>query len=377
MRKDRSTAGTTILQTTLKEDSSAGTTIDQLYYHGPGTRFGASRPFDHAKSIDFCTFLRHFLGLEWLWTTGFFFQFAWKTQSMFGDVLVQRWHWENSHLSEFHPCRSRQSLATAPGRSSWPEFRKGDILEEEQSISHWRKNASLDNKEPEESDESLFSKKKKCESFGSDLRGSVQREMGRMDHMHRHWAFARQKSTQTKQSRHLQNRHSNQTLDHLFFYPPPGSFQKKKKSNGSSIFSYRGTRMAELIAARRCTRSTSVLVLRAEQFSSQKISVLPISKLSRLFQQCWFLRGQQWAHIRCAVASRSTTLYQAIEGFARQLHNFFFRKKTAIGQSKNPRTVRKKRKVLAGIRDRRTSTGEGGKRWASSAVFRTAKCKKY
>ena len=36
---------------------------------------------------------------------------------------------------------------------------------------------------------------------------------------------------------------------------------------------------------------------------------------------------------------------QAFEGFARQLHNYSFGKKkgTTIGQSKNPRTVRKKR----------------------------------
>ena len=51
---------------------------------------------------------------------------------------------------------------------------------------------------------------------------------------------------------------------------------------------------------------------------------------------------------------------QAFEGFARQLHNFSFEKKkkgTTIGQSKNPRTVRK-RKILAGKRDRRTGEGD-------------------
>ena len=50
-------------------------TIDRLYYYGLGTRFGASRPFDHgihARSIAFCTFRRHFLGQAWLWTTVFF-----------------------------------------------------------------------------------------------------------------------------------------------------------------------------------------------------------------------------------------------------------------------------------------------------------------
>ena len=67
--------------------------------------------------------------------------------------------------------------------------------------------------------------------------------------------------------------------------------------------SYRGTRTAELIAARRSTWSTSVLVLRTEQFSSRKSSVLPISKLSRRFLQCWFFSFwvRQWEHIRCAL----------------------------------------------------------------------------
>ena len=64
---------------------------------------------------------------------------------------------------------------------------------------------------------------------------------------------------------------------------------------------------------------------------------------------------------------------QAFEGFARQLHKFSFKKKkkrTTIGHSKNPRTVRK-RKILAGTSDRRT--GEGDKRWASFTVFCIAK----
>ena len=106
--------------------------IDRLYYYGPGTRFGASRPFDHARSIAFCTFLRHFLGPAWLWTT-VFFQLAWKTGSMFDDVLVQRWHRKKSRLErlKFHPCWSRQSLAIAPGQSSWPKLRKGAIQEEQ------------------------------------------------------------------------------------------------------------------------------------------------------------------------------------------------------------------------------------------------------
>ena len=46
----------------------------------------------------------------------------------------------------------------------------------------------------------------------------------------------------------------------------------------------------------------------------------------------------------------------------------FWKKQKNIGQSKNPRTVIK-RKIPAETRDRRT--GEGGKRWASFTVFST------
>ena len=114
--------------------------IDRLYYYGPGTRFGASRLFDRARSITFCAFLRHFLCLVWLWTTVLFFQRAWKIQSMFGDVLVQRWHWKKSRfewlspLSESPVSRNRSGSVVL----TWPELRKGDI-QEEQSISRLRK----------------------------------------------------------------------------------------------------------------------------------------------------------------------------------------------------------------------------------------------
>ena len=89
--------------------------------------------------------------------------------------------------------------------------------------------------------------------------------------------------------------------------------------------SYRGTRRAELIAARRCTWSTSVLVLRTEQFSSRKSSVLPISKLSRLFLQCWFLLGSSVrAHtVRCA--SRSTV--RPSKGLPASCTTFLLKKK--------------------------------------------------
>ena len=107
------------------------------------------------KKRCFCTFLRHSLGLAWLWTTVFFFQLAWKTQSMFDDVLVQRWHWKKSRLEWFSPFSLRESpVSCNRSGSSWPDLRKGDI-HDEQSILRWRKNASLDNKELEWSDERL------------------------------------------------------------------------------------------------------------------------------------------------------------------------------------------------------------------------------
>ena len=63
---------------------------------------------------------------------------------------------------------------------------------------------------------------------------------------------------------------SNSSSSSYFFYSPLCLFQKNTKQinkqikeNGCSVLSYRGARRA----ARRCTRSTSVLVLRTEQFS--------------------------------------------------------------------------------------------------------------
>ena len=77
--------------------------IDRLYYYGLGTRFGASWPFDHAKSVAFCTFLRYFLGIAWLCTTVFFFSLLERhSRCLISDVLVQRWHWKKSRLERFY-----------------------------------------------------------------------------------------------------------------------------------------------------------------------------------------------------------------------------------------------------------------------------------
>ena len=134
--------------------------------------------------------------------------------------------------------------------------------------------------------------------------------------------------------------------------------------------SYMWTRRAELIAARQCTWSTSVLVLRTEQFSSRKSSVLPISKLSRLFLQCWFLLGSTVrAHTVRSATSRSTV--RPSKGLPASCTTFLSKKKkgTTIGQSKNPRTVRKERFL------QKQGTGELERvtRWASFTVFSIAK----
>ena len=108
--------------------------IVRLYYYSPGTRFGASRPFDHTRSIAFCTFLRHFLGLAWLWATAFFFSLLEKHSRRLVTCSSSVGTRKSPDLGDFHPCRSRQSLVIVPGQSSWPEHRKGNI-QEKQSIS--------------------------------------------------------------------------------------------------------------------------------------------------------------------------------------------------------------------------------------------------
>ena len=75
---------------------------------------------------------------------------------MFGDVLHQRVNWEKSRFERLSPLPESPISHHRSGQSSWPEIRKGHI-HEEQSISRWRKHASLDNKVRECSDERLSS----------------------------------------------------------------------------------------------------------------------------------------------------------------------------------------------------------------------------
>ena len=122
------------ISTITSEPSELSPIIDRLYYYSPGTRFGASRPFDHARSIAFCTFLRHFLGVAWLWATAFFFSLLEKHSRLLVMCSSSVGTRKSPDLGDFHPCRSRQSLVIVPGQSSWPEHRKGNI-QEKQSIS--------------------------------------------------------------------------------------------------------------------------------------------------------------------------------------------------------------------------------------------------
>ena len=124
--------------------------------------------------------------------------------------------------SDFHPCRSRQSLAIALGQSSWPELRKGDI-QKEQSISRWRKMlvwiiARMERRA------FVFKKKKekkKSASPGSDLRGPV---AGCIDGwaMFRHWSTERSPVTkvdpnQTSTPFTESTQESNSSLSSYFF----------------------------------------------------------------------------------------------------------------------------------------------------------------
>ena len=149
----------------------------------------------------------------------------------------------------------------------------------------------------------------------------------------------------------------------FFFYSPLGLFQKNIKQRNKQI----KKKAAQFWATGEqegLTWSQPGDVLDGHLCSCSELSnfrpessVLPISKLSRLFLQCWFLLG--WtvrAHtVRCA--SRSTV--RPSKGSPASCTNFLSKKKkrTTIGHSKNPRTVRK-RKILAGTSDRRTGEGD-------------------
>ena len=107
-------------------------------------------------SIAFCTFRRHFLGWAWLWTTVFFLQLARNTQSTFGDVLAQRWHWKKSRFERLSAHAEVASLLPSLWVSRL-DLSSTRAIQKEKSISRWRKNASFDNTLREWSDERLSS----------------------------------------------------------------------------------------------------------------------------------------------------------------------------------------------------------------------------
>ena len=181
----------------------------------------------------------------------FFVQLAWKLQSMFGDVLVQHWHCKKSRFERLSPTpKSPVSCHRSGPAASWPEL--------------WMKNASLDNAIMEWR-ASVF----KCESLGSDLRGSVPVDGPGAICI----ATVRQttKLIHTKQAHYLQNRQRNRTFVHLIIFFSSRfneNLKKSKKRKNGCFWAVTESKNGWVIAARRCTWSISVLVL---IYSSRKI----------------------------------------------------------------------------------------------------------
>ena len=103
-----------------------------------------------------------------------------------------------------------------------------------------------------------------------------------------------------------------------------------------------------------------------------------MSQLSKLLWQCGFLRGQQWQRLWWAVQVDRLSLSLS-KGLPASCTTFFQKKKkqkktkkkqkkTAIGQSKNPRTVSLEEKDSCGNM-RQENAGEIDKRRASFTIF--------
>ena len=120
--------------------------IDRLYYYGPGTRFGASRPFDCKKRcFPAVLFWGTFVALNGFERLFFFFQLAWKTVDVWWcapQALAQEKVQIGATFTLAGVASLSQSLRVS--RLDQAELRKGDN-QEEQFISRWRENASLDN----------------------------------------------------------------------------------------------------------------------------------------------------------------------------------------------------------------------------------------
>ena len=235
--------------------------IDRLYYYGLGTRFGASRPFEHARSIDFCTFWRTFLAWHGFERLSFFFSLLERHNRCLVMCSSNVGTGKSPGLSDFHPYRSRQSLAIALGQSSWPQawLSSARTTLKRNNPSHaggemlvWIINC----------ENGATSVVFKCESLGSDIRGSV-----------RKWV---RYVSPLSVCQNYKRRSTPNKIVHLVIFFYSSRFEKEKRKR--LLLSCQGARRAELIAARRCTWSTSILVLIAAAkliYSLRKSSVLP------------------------------------------------------------------------------------------------------
>ena len=240
-------------------------TIDRLYYYGLGTRFGASRPFDHGRSIAFCTFLRHFLDSSMALNDCFFFSLLERHRQCLVMCSSNVGTGKKSRFERLSPlpespvsrnCSRSVVLPWAPqGRHS-----RGTIYPTLEKMLVWlikSQNGAI----------SICLQKKKKKKKRKEKKTRVPREWSsEAGSMHRWVGYV------------SPNKHTIYRTDTgikllfilLFFFTLLWAHfnkkKKKKKKNGWSSFELapRGTRRAEQIAARRCTWSTSVLVLRAE-----------------------------------------------------------------------------------------------------------------
>ena len=287
--------------------------------------------------------------------------------------------WKSPDLSDFHPHLSRWYLAIAPGQTA-PDH--GSCLD----LSSARVIFKRNNPYHAGGKMLVWIKKKKCENGAtrrlsssaspSAAAAAVIFEAGSMHRWVGYTCFATehspvQKSMPTKQAHHLQNRKGNQTLVHLILFTLLISKKKKKKERKTAAFELPGSNKgwADFSQAMHLidifARAQSSDIFGAEDFGLQGLpSFLNFSScvgwpstytqattkiLLRQFTAEQVLRRQHWLRIRRAVY-RLSVLRRVYRSVA---HFFQKKKKRTIGQTKNLRTVRK-RKIPEERRDKRT-----------------------
>ena len=118
------------------------------------------------------------------------------------------------------------------------------------------------------------------------------------------------KPTSTPFAEPKQELNSSSSCCRFFFFTLLLAHWKKKEKTAAQVLSSRkaarGEQQGLIAAGDELDRHPAYLC------SSRKISVFPISKLSRLFLQCWFLRGQQWGHIRSAVQVDQVPVFRRV-----------------------------------------------------------------